>query len=142
VELDVGQTAAAMMPYITTVVAAYGTRTLDKVRDALVDKASDATVSIGHRLLNRILGRKESREAIEGAVIDVANNEEDSVSALKLQIRKALASDNELMREVISMLPSDSVHLEASGERAVAVQHNSGVISTGGGATIYTGQAR
>jgi hypothetical protein len=141
-ELDVGQTAAAMMPYVTTAVAAYGTGTLDKVRDALVDKASDATVSTGHRLLNCILRRKESRGAIEGAVIDVANNEEDSVSALKLQIRKALASDHEMMLEAIAMLPSESIHLEASGEGAVAIHNNSGIVSTGGGATIYTGQVR
>lgn len=135
-DVDVAQTAAAVMPYVTAAVTAYGVTTLDKVRDAVVDKASDATVGVGHRLLNRILGRAESRQVIEGAVLDVEAGEEDSAAALKLQIRKALAADPELAREVAAMLPAGAVHVEASGERSIAIQHNSGVASTGDNATI------
>jgi hypothetical protein len=57
--------------------------TLNKVRDAVVDKASDATVGVGHRLLNRILGREESRQVIEGAVIDVAAGEQGGETATR-----------------------------------------------------------
>ncbi|WP_430496836.1 hypothetical protein ACQRWP_19985 [Micromonospora trifolii] len=136
VDLEVAQTAAAVMPYVTAAVTTYGMSTLDRVRDTVVEKTSDATVGVGHRLLNRILGREESRQAIEGAVIDVAAGEEDSAAALKLQIRKALAADPELAREVTAMLPAGSVHVEASGERSIAIDNNSGVASTGENATI------
>jgi hypothetical protein len=130
-DVDVAQTAAAVMPYVTAAVTAYGVTTLDKVRDAVVDKASDATVGVGHRLLNRILGREESRQVIEGAIVDVAAGEEDSEAALKLQIRKALAADPGLAQEVAAILPAGSVHVEASGDRAVAIEHNAGIASTG-----------
>jgi len=135
-DVDVAQTAAAVMPYVTAAVTAYGMNTLDKVRDAVVDKASDKTVSVGHRLLNRILGREESRQVIEGAVIDLAAGEEDSEAALKLQIRKALAADQDLARAVAAILPAGSVHIVASGDRSIAIQNNTGVASTGDNATI------
>ncbi|GLY99231.1 hypothetical protein [Actinoplanes sp. NBRC 103695] len=136
-DVDLTQTAAAVMPYITAAVTAYGVTTLDKVRDAVVDKASNATVGVGHRLLNRILGRAESQQAIEGAILDVAAGEEDSGAALKLQIRKALAADSDLARDVAQMLPVGTVHNEASGTRSIAIGTNSGIANTGDGATFH-----
>ncbi|WP_435588183.1 hypothetical protein [Micromonospora aurantiaca (nom. illeg.)] len=132
-ELDVAQTAAAVMPYATAVVAAYGKDTVDKVRDAFVDRASDATVGLGHRLLNRILRREQSREVIEGAIVDLANGEEDSEAALRLQIRKALAADPELAGEVADLV-STTTHNEASGAGAIATGTNRGIASTGNNA--------
>lgn len=135
-DVDVARTAAAVMPYVTAAITTYGMSTLDKIRDTVVDKTSDATVSVGHRLLMRLLRREESRQAIEGAVSDVVSGEEDGAAALRLQIRKALAADNELARDVAAMLPAGSSHVEASGERSIAIQNNSGVASTGDSATI------
>jgi hypothetical protein len=136
-DIDAAQTAAAVIPYVTGAVAAYGVNTLEKVREAVIDKASDATVSLGHRILNRILGRAESRPVIEGAIVDVAAGEEGSEAALKLQIRKAFAADPELARDVFAMLPAGSVHIEASGERSIATGTNTGINSTGDGATFH-----
>ena len=134
-DIDVAQTAGAVLPYVTGAVAAYGATTLEKVREAVVDKAADGTVSLGHRILHRILRRDESRPAIEGAIADVAAGEEDSEAALKLQIRKALAADPELARDVAGMLPS-GITVVASGERSVATHTNYGVISTGDNPTF------
>lgn len=136
-DVDVAQTAAAVMPYVTAAVTAYGVTTLDKVRDAVVDKASDATVGVGHRLLNRILGREESRQVIEGAIVDIAAGEEDSEAALKLQIRKALAADPDLARDVAQLLPAGAVHNEAAGTRSIAIGTNSGIASTGDNPTFH-----
>lgn len=135
-DIDVAQTASAVLPYVTGAVAAYGASTLDKVRDAVVDKAADGTVGIGHRILNRLLRRDESRAVIEGAIVDVAAGEEDSEAALKLQIRKALAADPALAREIAAMLPTGGVTITASGDRAVAMHTNYGVISTGDNSTF------
>lgn len=136
-DVDVAQTAAAVMPYVTAAVTAYGVTTLDRVRDAVVDKTSDATVGLGQRLLNRILGREESRQVIEGAIADVAAGEEDSEAALKLQIRKALAADPGLARDVAQLLPTGTTHNEASGTRSIAIVTNSGIASTGDNPTFH-----
>jgi hypothetical protein len=136
VDIDAAQIAATAGPYVTAAIATYGMNTLDKVRDTLVDHASDTTVSIGHRLLNRILGREESRSAIEAAVIDVANGEEDGESALRLQLRKALTSDLDLAKDVAGILPTGSPRFEALGDRSIAIQNNSGIASTGDQASI------
>ncbi|WFE60053.1 hypothetical protein [Micromonospora sp. WMMD712] len=135
-DVDVSQTAAAVMPYVTAAIAAYGMSTLDKVRDTVVDKTSDATANVGHRLLRRLLGREESRAAIEDAVSDLASGEQDGTAALRLQIRKALAADSELARELAAMLPAGSPQMKAAGDRSIAIQNNSGVANTGDNATI------
>jgi len=105
---------------VMATVAAYGVNTLDKVRDAAVDGASDATVRVGHRILNRILGREDSRAAIEGAISDLAAGEADSAAALRLQIRKALASDAGLARELAATLPA------SAQTRFIGAQYNLG----------------
>jgi len=136
-DVDVARTAAAVLPYVTAAVTAYGMNTLARVRDAVVDSASDATVGVGHRLLNRILGREESRQVIEDAVIDVAAGEEDGETALKVQIRKALAADPDLAREIAGMLPITTAHNEASGTRSIAIGTNTGIANTGDNATFH-----
>ncbi|MDG4762943.1 hypothetical protein O7632_02260 [Solwaraspora sp. WMMD406] len=129
--IDVAQTAAAVVPHVAAAVAAYGMGTVDKVRDAVVERASDASVSLGHRILNRILRREESRPVIESAIVDVAAGQEDSEAALRLQIRKVLAADPDLAREVADLLPAGSVHNEASGDGSIAVGTNTGIANTG-----------
>lgn len=136
VVLDVAQTAAAVVPYVTAAVAAYGMGTVDKVRDAVVERASDASVSLGHRILNLILRREESRPVIEGAIVDVAAGQEDGEAALRLQIRKALAADPELARDVAGLLPAGAGHNEASGVRSIAIGTNSGIANTGDNPTF------
>lgn len=91
---------------------------------------------LGRRLLDRILRRDESRPLIEGAVVDVAAGEQDAEAALRLQIRKALAADPLLAEEVAGMLPGGASHVEAAGERSIAIGRNSGVASTGDHAMI------
>ncbi|WFE61947.1 hypothetical protein [Micromonospora sp. WMMD714] len=126
-DVDAAQIAASAMPYVTAAVAAYGVSTLDKVRSAAVDGASDATVRIGHQILNRLLARRQSQEVIEGAVIDVTAGEEDSDAALRLQIRKAMTADPDLAQAIAAMLP------ERDAFRQYAIQRQS---NTGSGNII------
>jgi hypothetical protein len=137
-DLDVVQTAAAVMPYLTAAATAYGMNTLDKARDAVVDKTSDATVTVGHRILNRILHRKESQRVIEGAVIDLAAapDDEDAQAALRLQIRKAVTDDPALLSDIAGILNEAGVTVTASGARSVAAHTISGVVVTGDGASV------
>jgi len=135
-DVDVTQTAAAVMPYLTAAINTYGASVLDKIRDGVVDKAADETVGLGRRLLGRIFNGAAPTDTIEGAVRDAAAGEDGSDTALQLQIRKALRADPELAREIAALLPTGSVHVEASGTRAIAININQGVANTGDNSTI------
>ncbi|MFI5497204.1 hypothetical protein [Actinoplanes sp. NPDC051859] len=117
-DLDIAHTAASAVPYIMATAAAYGMGTVDRVRDRLIDKASDASVSVGHRILNVLLRR--DNPVLEEAVEDVAAGGEESDAVLRVQIRKALTADPELAREVAAMIPV------ASRATFIGMQHNSG----------------
>jgi len=127
-----------VMPYASAVAAAYGKDTVEKIHDLTIEKASNATVGMAHRLLGRILRRKESSDAVESALADLANGEEDSEAALRLQIRKALTADPELAREVADMLNSSSHNTSAS--RSISIGKNDGFAITGDQAFIVGSQ--
>lgn len=136
--MDVSQVAADVIPYVTAAVRAYGIHTLEKVRDAAVEEASDATAGLGARLLKRLFSHDESRPVIEGAVVDLASgpDDADAVAAMRLQIRKLLAADPALANAIADMLPAHTIHVEASGERAIAAETISGIANTGDNATF------
>jgi hypothetical protein len=101
---DAAQVAAAVVPYVTAAVQAYGAQTLDKIREAAVAKAANASVEWGRRILARLVSTADTRQAMEQAVLDLhANPTDDAVAAICLQIRKAL-SNPELLREVTTLL--------------------------------------
>jgi hypothetical protein len=127
-----------VVPYVTAVVAAYGMAVVERVRDAATDSAADATVGAGRRLLRRFLSQGTSSAAVVEAVEDLAQDpaDADRVAALRLQLRKALATDPQLTAEVAAMLPSHSV-LTAAGKRSVAAQNISGIVQTGDGSAAW-----
>ncbi|MGK5532363.1 hypothetical protein [Streptomyces sp. URMC 129] len=131
--LVVAQQAA---PYITAAVGAYGTAAPTRAADAGVD----STVSVGQRLLRRIRHREESRDGIEEAVRDLAEapEDEDFQAVLRARVRRALLDDPELTADLARLLPpaAGGTAFIATGAGAVAVQENSGIISTGDQSTI------
>ncbi len=132
--------AAAVVPYVAAAVGVYGARVLERVSDAAVDATADATVGVGRRLLHRIVGRDAPAGPVSAAVQDLAEDpaDEDRVAALRLQLRKALASDPQLAAEVAALLPEPTV--TAVGPRSVAAPGNSGIVQTGDGAAAWQGR--
>jgi hypothetical protein len=130
---DVVALAATAAPYLANAVHAYGANVLERLQEA----AADATVGVGGRLLQRLLGRDGS-PAIEGAVVELAEDttDEDRLAALRLQIRKALAADPGLARAVAQELSTAGTSVVASGDRAVATQYLNGIVVTGDNAQI------
>ncbi|MFG1837938.1 hypothetical protein ACGFH8_05790 [Micromonospora sp. NPDC049175] len=126
--------ATAVVPYVAATVGAYGAAVVDRLQDA----AADASVGMGGRLLRRLLRRHESAPAVRAAAVDLAEDpaDEDRLAALRLQIRKALASDPNLAADVAQMLEQAGVRVTASGERSIAAQTISGVAVTGNGAQV------
>lgn len=124
---------ADALPMMSAAVGAYGAGVLSRVEDA----AADATVGLGRRLLHRVWHRSAQPEALQGAVAELAQApaDPDALAGLRLQLRKVLAQDSQLLAEIAGMLPARGAVATASGERSVAVGgNNSGIVSTGDGA--------
>ncbi|WP_319694058.1 hypothetical protein [Streptomyces sp. ME19-01-6] len=116
------------MPAISTAASLYGADVLRRAEDA----ATSGTVHLGQRLLARLTSsRPQDTDGVVRAVTDLAASEggEDEQAALRVELRKLLRDDEGLRRELALLLRSDAT--SASGDRAVAVQHNEGIVSTG-----------
>jgi hypothetical protein len=99
---DIASLASEMMPYVSAAVGAYGGAVLAKARD----DAADATVELGHRLLWKVFGHRVEGEPVPQPLADLAVDagDPDALAAVRLAVRKALASDPVLAGEVRSML--------------------------------------
>ncbi|MCC8245549.1 hypothetical protein [Saccharothrix luteola] len=132
---EIAELANAVVPYVTAAAGAYGSAVLTKLQE----QSADATVRTGGSLLRRLLGKEQSAPALEAAVLDLAEDTEDPdrQGALRLQIRKLLAEDEELRAEISDVLKSAGATVTASGDRAVAAEAiTDSVVSTGDDAQI------
>ncbi|MFE0424937.1 hypothetical protein [Streptomyces sp. NPDC058953] len=131
--MDALTVANDLAPYVTAAVTAYGTAVVTRTTDL----AADSTVSLGQRVVQRLWSREDSRAGLEQAIEEVAENpqDEDAQAALRIQVRRILREDAELAAELAQVVPATR-NLTASGDGAVAVEVNHGIISTGEGATI------
>lgn len=132
--------AAAVVPYVSAAMGVYGAAVVARVQEA----AADATVGVGGRLLRRLLGRAESAPAMEAAAAELAQDpgDQDRVAGLRLQIRKALEADPQLMADLVEILSEAGATVTAAGERSVAVRDNRGIVQTGDGSTAWQGPGR
>lgn len=122
---------AEALPVMSAAVGAYGSGVLSRVEDA----AADATVGLGRRLLQRVWQRAKQPDAVKAAVAELAEapGDADALAGLRLQVRKVLAQDAELLAELVGVLPARGAVI-ASGVRSVVVGgSNSGAIVTGDG---------
>ncbi|MBC3982084.1 hypothetical protein H8N01_05790 [Streptomyces sp. AC536] len=130
--MDALTVAHDVVPYVTAAVAAYGAAVVNRTSDV----AADATVSLGQRIAQRLWRQEENRGGLEQAIDEVAADpqDEDAQAALRVQVRRILRQDAALAAELAQLLPARA--FTASGDGAVAVETNNGVISTGDGANI------
>jgi hypothetical protein len=126
---------AAVIRPVLAAIRAYRESVLTRAED----KAADGTIRLGQRLLARLRRGQATAGQLDAAVLDLAEqpDDEDFQAALRGQVKKALHTDPELELDLRELLKSAGVHITASGERAVAVGHNEGIISTGDGATNW-----
>lgn len=119
-----------VVPAISAAVGAYGVGVLTRAQDA----AADATVNLGRRILAWLWRHASERGRLEAAVTDLAaagGQDPDAVAALRLQVRRILAQDPELVSELAGMLPP-APQAGATGTRSVAIAgNNSAPITTG-----------
>jgi len=118
---------------VTAAVGTYGTSVLTRTEDA----AAEATVSLGRRLIQKIFHRSGNSDSIRESVADLAAapGDDDAVAALRLRLKKALAADPALAAEVADMVRQAGITVNSHGDGANIAQHNSGIQSSGEGAT-------
>jgi hypothetical protein len=126
--------AALAMSYVIAAVREFGGAVLNQTQD----DAAEATIGLGRRLLQRVFGTRKVGEQLPEPLADAVASpqDEDTVAALRLAIRKALAADPGMRSDVESMLASAGVTVTAAGERSIAAQTISGVVATGDNTTI------
>ncbi|MEU0739140.1 hypothetical protein [Streptomyces sp. NPDC006134] len=124
-------------PYLATAVSAYGAAVFTRAESAAVD----ATANLGRRILQAVWRRRDERgrAELEAAVQDAAEapDDADAAAAVRLQVRRALREDAELLAELARLLPAagETVQVTASGERSIAAR-TIGTAVTGDHTTI------
>ncbi|MCU7725758.1 hypothetical protein ODJ79_18670 [Actinoplanes sp. KI2] len=127
--IDVVAVAAAAVPSVVAAVTAYGSSVLSKATES----SADATVRLGGSVLRRVLRRRESAPAVQQAVDELVQAPADGerVTVLKTELRRALQADPQLAADVEAMLRQAGVSIVVSGQRAVGVHTNYGIVQTG-----------
>jgi len=99
---------------------------LDKVGDAVaevaVEKSGEAAWEKAKALWGKLRGKREIEEAARDAA--AMPDDPDAQAALRLQLRKLLASDETLAAEIAQLwqeAKADGVTVIASGKRSVAI---------------------
>ncbi|WP_239677354.1 hypothetical protein [Natronosporangium hydrolyticum] len=138
--MDVGVLVGAVVPYLCALAGRYGSAVLERAVQEGTEAGADATFGLGRRLLRRLLSPEvPARDAIEEAVADLGAHpdDEDFQRAVRAQLKKALANDEQLRSDLAELLGgAGGVSVAAVGERSVAAQTISGVVVTGDDAKI------
>jgi hypothetical protein len=123
--VDVGGVVAAVVPYLGALAGAYGSAVVARVTEDGPEAAADATVSLGRRLLRRLLTAPHSGQAIGAAVTELGEHpdDEDFAAVMRVQLKKAMADDPTLMAEIAQILTEAG----PGGNSSVAVSSSQGV---------------
>ncbi|MEV6540164.1 hypothetical protein [Streptomyces sp. NPDC051665] len=121
-------------PYVTAAVSAFGTAVLTRSAEL----SADASVSLGQRLLDKLLmrsptGQLTEANALSSAIEDLAADPKDAdlQAALRVQLKKLLLDEPQILSEVGEILDRSGISIVASGDRSVAAYTINGGVSTG-----------
>jgi hypothetical protein len=109
---------APAMPYLMPIAAEAGKEVVKRT----VGTITDATFRRAEELWEKISPRIQAKPAAMEAATDLAKMPEDTDArvAFSFQMRKLLAADDDLARDVANLLIDSGVHVTASGDRSVA----------------------
>jgi hypothetical protein len=112
---DSADLAHQVFEAIAPAIGAYGTGAL--VRDAAPNAPQDT--ERGREILQEIYWRDKNVPPLESAVNDFSAGarDEDAAAALRLEIKKVLASDDTLSAEVVKMLRGESHGTNAEADQ-------------------------
>ena len=135
---DVTRFLPPFLPYLLKA----GEKTAEEAGKELGGDAWECARGLWHRLRPQIEAKPTAREAVTNAA--AAPQDGDAQAALRLQLRKLLAEDEDLAREIgrqWAAAQAAGVTIIASGERSVAAQNITGsAVVTGNRNTVQSGK--
>jgi hypothetical protein len=142
--MEIATLTAFLSPFLPTLLK-LGGKAVDKATESAAGKFGDAAFAKAQAIWEKLSPKVEAKEAAKEAAIDVANSpdDEDSQAALRVQLKKLLEQDEELMKAIAAILEEDHPNGNAGTTIVQNVTGNWNQI-TGllNGGTVITGYQR
>jgi hypothetical protein len=103
--MEIVTLTAFLSPFLPTLLRLGG-----KATESAAGKFGEAAFAKAQAIWGKLSPKVEAKEAAKEATIDVANSpdDEDSLAALRVQLKKLLEQDEELMNAIAQILAEDA----------------------------------
>jgi hypothetical protein len=107
--MEIVTLTAFLSPFLPTLLR-LGGKAVDKATESAAGKFGEAAFAKAQAIWGKLSPKVEAKEAAKEAAIDVANSpdDEDSLAALRVQLKKLLEQDEELMKSIEQILAEDA----------------------------------
>jgi hypothetical protein len=107
--MEIVTLTAFLSPFLPTLLR-LGGKAVDKATESAAGKFGDAAFAKAQAIWGKLSPKVEAKEAAKEAAIDVANSpeDEDSLATLRVQLKKLLEQDEELMKAIAQILAEDA----------------------------------
>jgi hypothetical protein len=107
--MDIAILTAFLSPFLPTLLKVGG-KAVGKAAESVGGKFGEAAFAKAQAVWAKLSPKVEAKEAAKEAAIDVANSpeDEDSQAALRVQLKKLLEQDDELMKAIAQILEADA----------------------------------
>jgi hypothetical protein len=107
--MEIVTLTAFLSPFLPTLLR-LGGKAVDKATESAAGKFGEAAFAKAQAIWGKLSPQVEAKEAAKEAAIDVANSpdDEDSLAALRVQLKKLLEQDQELMKAIAQILAEDA----------------------------------
>jgi hypothetical protein len=119
--MDIATVTTFLSPYLPTLLM-LGGKAVGKATESARVKYGEAAFAKAKEVWEKLRPKVEAKEAAKEAAIDVANSpqDEDSQAALRVQLKKLLEQDEELMKAIAQILEAD----EPDGTPGIQIVQN------------------
>jgi hypothetical protein len=107
--MEIATLTAFLSPFLPTLLKLSG-KAVEKATESASGKFGEAAFKKAEAVWAKLSPNVEAKEAAKEAAIDVANSpeDEDSQAALRVQLKKLLEQDEELMKAIEQILAADA----------------------------------
>jgi hypothetical protein len=107
--MEIATLTAFLSPFLPTLLK-LGGKAVEKATESASSKFGEAAFKKAEAVWAKLSPKVEAKEAAKEAAIDVANSPEDgdAQGALRLQLKKLLEQDDELMKAIEQILVADA----------------------------------
>jgi hypothetical protein len=107
--MEIVTLTAFLSPFLPSLLR-LGGKAVDKATESAAGKFGETAFAKAQAIWGKLSPKVEAKEAAKEAAIDVANSpdDEDSLAALRVQLKKLLEQDEELMKAIAQILAEDA----------------------------------